>query len=349
MSQGDNQQPCDFESIHDNLKVLCCEDPSPLTNCNWFTKGDEDPPPSPRPYKCSGKCPSGKSLIATDNMCFGGGTRVLCCDAPATYNDEALTDFKNKLSAFENPLSCPHSQTNAKRQLGNLEPTQNQHHPEMNQMPKTGQDVESANATQELVQLPVVVERDFQKGGGMLFIGSLLSSLRATTFIGKLMRKAYDDYAGNNNNMPAASLLKYVIVGSGAEQEAFSEEQALLSAMCQGREASATLADLEANSADLCFPLSGSSKRDIAANQTHLEPRIFDLGNGHTGPPTTQYPRPWTGSFLNAIGTRDPNVRYLYSRLIDYDYNNRGRRPVPVHQQILEGMTIFEISLSEGS
>ena len=82
---GDNQQPCDYDGISNNLKRFCCKDPPPYTNCDWYTKGDQDPPPSPRPGHCSGQCPQGKTLVASDNYCFFGGTRAFCCGAPSTY------------------------------------------------------------------------------------------------------------------------------------------------------------------------------------------------------------------------------------------------------------------------
>ncbi|KAL1961763.1 hypothetical protein VTN77DRAFT_1089 [Rasamsonia byssochlamydoides] len=68
-----------------------------------------DPPPGNWVY-CNGKCPVGKTLVATDSYCLLGGTRALCCDPPSTYNDAALTDFKNKLEEFMNPLSCSTSE-----------------------------------------------------------------------------------------------------------------------------------------------------------------------------------------------------------------------------------------------
>ena len=92
------------------LKVLCCTDPPPYVGCDWYTKGDDDPPPSPRPASCTGRCPSGKTLVATDDMCYFGGTRAFCCDPANTYNDNFVTDFKNKLLSFNDDHTCPGSQ-----------------------------------------------------------------------------------------------------------------------------------------------------------------------------------------------------------------------------------------------
>ncbi|KAE8453201.1 hypothetical protein EG329_011268 [Mollisiaceae sp. DMI_Dod_QoI] len=321
---GDNQQPCDFDAIHSRLKVFCCQDPSPYTGCVWYTKGDQDPPPSPRPYKCSGKCPVGKYLIATDDMCYGGGTRALCCDQPATYNDFQLTDFKNKLNSFETPLSCPSSETNPKRDLQHLA--------------HEVQETKPINGTEESFKLSDVAlsslqQRDFAKAGGYDFISSMLVSLRATTYVATLYRQAFNNTVGDRNNFHVDDLLHYI---NFCQELGFDDTQGALSALCQGRLASATLADLRSNSHDLCRVTGPHLKgRDVLPkpNSTELNKRIFDLGNAAYDPPTLAYPRPFTGSLMRAIANRDPTIRYLYTRRIDYNYQYRGAN---IPQVILE-------------
>lgn len=101
---GDNQKEC---SATKNLKHFCCTDPSPYTGCDWYTDGDKDPPPSPRPAHCNGKCPHGKVLIATDDMCYFGGTRAFCCDIPSNPKDPYTTSHKDDFQKFADHPTCP--------------------------------------------------------------------------------------------------------------------------------------------------------------------------------------------------------------------------------------------------
>ncbi|CAD0088215.1 unnamed protein product, partial [Aureobasidium mustum] len=99
---GDNQQPCDFEAIKSNTKRLCCTDPSPYNNCEWYSHGES----TEGRGKCDGRCPADKQLVATDDACFWGGTRTLCCDPPSTVNDGYVSKFRDELKNVHDNLPC---------------------------------------------------------------------------------------------------------------------------------------------------------------------------------------------------------------------------------------------------
>lgn len=64
-------------------KSLCCTQPPPYQNCQWYKHGDSFANIG-NPFSCSGKCPAGKQMIASDiGSCFSG-YQVYCCDAPAS-------------------------------------------------------------------------------------------------------------------------------------------------------------------------------------------------------------------------------------------------------------------------
>jgi hypothetical protein len=273
---------------------------------------------------------------------MGGGARAFCCDNPATYNDFQLTEFKNKLNAFENPLSCPSSQTNAKRNLEAVEAIANRHVKEERSV-RAKNEAKLDNASLALQQ------RDFKKAGGYRFIESLLLSLKATTYVSNLYRQAYEETIGSHNNFHIIDLISYI---ENTDQEGFDGLQSLTSALCQGTRARSTLADLRSNSADLCVvrnpelkrikrDLTNSEKLDSiprnASQFAGIDKRLFDPGNGQYADPTIDFPRPFTGSFMRAIANRDPSIRFLYARRIDFNYLFRGRT---IPQVIIEGMSI---------
>ena len=64
-------------------KSLCCTQPPPYQNCEWYKHGGKYSLFT-NPFSCSGKCPSGKQMIASDvGSCFTG-YQVYCCDSPAS-------------------------------------------------------------------------------------------------------------------------------------------------------------------------------------------------------------------------------------------------------------------------
>ena len=72
------EEPCSTGS-----KSLCCTQPPPYQNCQWYKHGDSFGNFG-NPFSCSGKCPAGKQMIASDiGSCFVG-YQVYCCDAPAS-------------------------------------------------------------------------------------------------------------------------------------------------------------------------------------------------------------------------------------------------------------------------
>lgn len=190
---GDNQQECDVygfgDTQHNQLKVFCCTDPPPYTGCDWYTKGDQDPPPSPRPAHCDGKCPSGKTLVATDDMCFTGGTRAFCCDPAHTYNDNYVTDFKNKLLKFSDEHTCPANQlegpNHAKRR------SLDDHHPD--------------NAT---IDPQSLTPRDFKSMGGYETLQILYAALPLGTQLSSFIVEAYNEVIGKQINLQAVKDLQ---------------------------------------------------------------------------------------------------------------------------------------------
>ncbi|KAL8671161.1 MAG: hypothetical protein Q9168_004338 [Polycauliona sp. 1 TL-2023] len=98
-------------------KSLCCTQPPPYQNCQWYKHGDSIANFG-NPFSCSGKCPSGKQMIASDvGTCFYG-YQVYCCDSPATANDPAVQDFSSQLDAFlANPVCKGGQKTPVKRAI----------------------------------------------------------------------------------------------------------------------------------------------------------------------------------------------------------------------------------------
>ncbi|KAF4552683.1 putative glycosyl hydrolases family 18 protein 1 [Elsinoe fawcettii] len=111
---GDNQKPCDFNLDPRNTKRFCCEDPAPYENCQWYNHGDTV---DSTWKKCDGRCPVGKQLVATDDYCFFGGTRELCCDQPSTINDGPVDKFRKDLQNIHDNLPCKAGDLPTKRDL----------------------------------------------------------------------------------------------------------------------------------------------------------------------------------------------------------------------------------------
>ena len=192
---GDNQQECDVYGFGDSqtkqLKVFCCTDPAPYTGCDWYTDGDKNPPPSPRPARCSGRCPIGKTLVATDNMCLAGGTRALCCDPVHTYNDNYVTDFKNSLLRFSDDHKCPADQLE-----GGIH-TKRSHIAARHPMSYY------ANVVQ-----PNLLSRDFKSMGGYETLQILYAALPLGTQLSSLIVEAYNEVIGKKINLLAVKDLQ---------------------------------------------------------------------------------------------------------------------------------------------
>ncbi|KDR82337.1 hypothetical protein GALMADRAFT_237588 [Galerina marginata CBS 339.88] len=103
------EQPCDIGS-----KSFCCDQPPPYQNCDWFYHGGNFW--GAIPFSCTGTCPAGKSVIATDPTGCFSGYGAFCCDNPATTNDPLVTDFRRRIQAFASDPTCQVGQKHYSRE-----------------------------------------------------------------------------------------------------------------------------------------------------------------------------------------------------------------------------------------
>lgn len=343
------------EAQHKQLKALCCTEPPPYTGCDWHTKGTQDPPPHPRPAHCSGKCPSGKVLIATDNMCFSGGTRALCCYPPNTYNDNYVTDFKNKLLSFTDDHTCPVSQI-----LGPVHAKRSVHSDEPNTTVEVQKQTRRSNAKIGLgkeMQKPKskIQARDFKSLGGFETLQILHIALPLGTRLSGFILEAFNEVVGSKTDL-RVSHLKAAVADDPYDDPLFS----LAWMLCEWDDGPRILLD-QSDTKEICeiptddYDFSGvgsdtndspqqKRKRDLQVSGRevrsynwldgpgpNLSKRVFFQDNTDTTPVLSSMPS--TGLLLQAI--MDDNLPLLYIQRIRY----RAHVPAQANQD-----TILEVA-----
>ncbi|KAL8658049.1 MAG: hypothetical protein Q9226_001309 [Calogaya cf. arnoldii] len=355
---GDNQQECDVygfgESQHKQLKVLCCTEPPPYTGCDWYTKGTQDPPPHPRPAHCSGKCPSGKVLIATDSMCFSGGTRALCCDPPNTYNDNYMTDFKNKLLSFADDHTCPATQIFGPAHAKRSKPIKQNDRP--NPGIRTSQQIERSNVKARFAtgrhNMTVgtsnlgIMARDFKSLGGFETLQILYAALPLGTQLSGLVLEAFNDVIGSKANLLVKDLKAAAGAGDPYDDPLFS----LAWMLCEWNQGPRLLQD-QSDTEEICvlppdnYDFSGvggetnddpqqKRKRDLRLSKTdlrtyewldeqvaNLSKRVFFQDHGATERHLSSMPA--TGLLMQAV--MDDDLPLLYIQRIRYQAHIPGR------------------------
>jgi hypothetical protein len=62
---------CLFMAILIDVQSFCCDQPPPYTGCDWYYHGGNFL--GQIPFQCTGTCPAGKAVIATDpSGCWSG-------------------------------------------------------------------------------------------------------------------------------------------------------------------------------------------------------------------------------------------------------------------------------------
>ncbi|RDB25300.1 Chitotriosidase-1 [Hypsizygus marmoreus] len=90
--------------------------PPPYEGCDWYYHGGNIW--GEIPFACSGSCPAGKAVVATDPTGCFSGYGAFCCNTPSTTNDPLVADFKRRIEAFANDATCkPGQRQYSKREI----------------------------------------------------------------------------------------------------------------------------------------------------------------------------------------------------------------------------------------
>ena len=119
-------------------------------------------------------------------MCAFGGTRALCCDPPHTYNDNYVTDFKNKLLSFADDHTCPVTEMHGPVHAKTKREDEVKEHLPRDELPS------SVDLTQgkRSVQDGDITARDFKSLGGYTTLHLLQAALPLGTQLNSLLIEA---------------------------------------------------------------------------------------------------------------------------------------------------------------
>lgn len=287
-------------------------------------------------------------------MCFAGGTRVLCCYPPNTYNDNYVTNIKNKLLSFSDDHTCP------ERQL--FAPIHAKRNEEIEQSKieiKTRKQVVKPKIDNPIAKTmdysgTQIQSRDFKSLGGYETLQILMTALPLGTKLSGFILEAFNDIIGSKTNLRVRDL-KAAVRDDPYGDPIFS----LAWMLCEWDKGPQILNDIS-HSEEICvlppegYDFSGVpsssdddsslyGKREVAAQFpggdpqssdsldeqiANLSKRIFwadiaDIGND----PTSQPP---TGRLLQAV--MNDNLPLLYIQRIRY----RAGTPYENQDTILE-------------
>ena len=203
-------------------------------------------------------------------MCFFGGTRALCCDPPHTYNDNYVTDFKNKLLSFADDHTCPvsqlHGQIHAKTKRGD---EAEDVAPEGNFAPEGKSS--STFEVEHSVQDRKVVARDFKSLGGYSTLHLLQAALPLGTQLNSLLIEAYNDIIGSKINVRAPRDLQAAI-----DNDPYDDPPSALAAMFCGWKKSSQLLKDPDETAEVCVNPPNDSNLDRAKPDSSDEPPVYE-------------------------------------------------------------------------
>ncbi|RDB24966.1 Chitotriosidase-1 [Hypsizygus marmoreus] len=220
------EQPCSI-----GQKSFCCDQPPPYEGCDWYYHGGNFW--GEIPFACTGTCPAGKAVIATDPTGCFSGYGAFCCNNPSTTNDPLVADFRRRIEAFASDPTCKAGQKHYSKR--DTDDSQSLRHLEKRTSLNT------ADFTLLLQQLSQIV-----LGGGQTFQQNLMANDYETTY-GDRFGLHIPDIAGFYGDWPNMDRLS------------LSE-----SLMCLGDDADTILADYHQSRSHICVnPCASSSlKRD---------------------------------------------------------------------------------------
>lgn len=189
-------------------------------------------------------------------MCFLGGTRALCCDPPHTYNDNYVTDFKNKLLSFADDHTCPviqmHGPIHARAKRG--DELQQESIPQ-DEFPR------SVDLTQvkRSVEDGDIAARDFKSLGGYPTLHLLQAALPLGTQLNSLLIEAYNNIIGNKIDVRAPVDLQAAI-----DNDPYDDPPSALAGMFCGWDKSSQLLKDPEDTAEVCVNPPNDSNLDRA-------------------------------------------------------------------------------------
>ena len=200
-------------------------------------------------------------------MCAFGGTRALCCDPPHTYNDNYVTDFKNKLLSFADDHTCPvvqmHGQIHAKAKRGD----------EAKESPLEDEVPTFVDLTQGIrsVQDKEIAGRDFKSLGGYSTLHLLQAALPLGTQLNSLLIEAYNDIIGSKINVRAPKDLQMAI-----DNDPYDDPPTALAGMFCGWDKSSQLLKDPNDTAEVCINPPNDSNLDTAKPDGSDDPPVYE-------------------------------------------------------------------------
>ncbi|KAH9478589.1 Chitotriosidase-1 [Psilocybe cubensis] len=220
------EQPC---AIGD--KSFCCDQPPPYENCDWYYHGGKFL--GQIPFVCTGTCPAGKSVIATDPTGCWSGYGAFCCDNPTTTNDPLVADFTKRIQAFSSDATCKVGQIQYSREIDDI----------LSRLDKRTT-LSNADMAQTLQQLTQLVS-----GNGQ-------------TYQQNLMESAFDTIYGASHGLFVSNISSYFGDWPNMDQLSLSE-----SLLCMGNDAINFLADYHSSRTQVCTNSCNLvSRRDTSAS-----------------------------------------------------------------------------------
>ncbi|ODM15752.1 hypothetical protein SI65_08986 [Aspergillus cristatus] len=294
------EQPCFTGS-----KSLCCDQPPPYENCDWYYHGGKIL--GQIPFKCTGTCPAGKASIATDPTGCLTGYGSFCCDSPATTNDPRVSDFSKRLEGFaKNPTCGKDDRLNAKREEKNVQLSKRH-------------DLSKSDWSDLLMQI------------------TALAAGTARTYQMTLMAQEYNTSYAADIGLDLDQIAEYHADWPNTDSVALTQ-----SLMCLGKKASDTVDDYQEARSEVCINRcpSASTKRQSVEGfssslpstniSNHLGARRIDLLDDPQ-PGGGGYMPTWT-YMIQAI--MDGEFKLLYEQLI---YTNRGEQILEIAWELPSG------------